>query len=213
MSEQRAMYMQQLPGGICFAHGPYKDTIGCPKWPACATDPQVEEYRKMASPASTPAEPTISPMGSEPRRAGSVIKHQKSDNRVDAAKPSAEMPTDPKPAEPLSAERPNELPVTFIAENDHLRIAMMMLEYPATCDACKSCAEYTKTALEHLTRLRQELARVADPMQTKAWEWDIATQELDKLGVPTTEGEDSLGLWGRIELLRALAAEKPTEKP
>jgi hypothetical protein len=76
----------------------------------------ARDLAERAAPASTPAEPTISPMGSEPRRAGSVIKHQKSDNRVDAAKPSAEMPTDPKPAEPLSAEReppPSGMDVAF----------------------------------------------------------------------------------------------------
>jgi hypothetical protein len=134
MSEQ-TMYMQQLPGGICFAHGPYKD-MECPKWPACATDPQVEEYRKMAAPAATPAEP-------------------------------------------LSADRLAHIR-KFQGHQGH--IAEM---------------------LDEIDRLRQELARVADPMQTKAWEWDVATAELDKLGVPTTEGEDSLGLWGRIDLLRS----------
>lgn len=49
-------FMQQLPGGICFAHGPYKDTIGCPLWPKCATDPQKPEYIAMAR-ASSPTEP------------------------------------------------------------------------------------------------------------------------------------------------------------
>jgi hypothetical protein len=32
--------MLQSLGGICFAHGPHGPE-GCPKWPACATDPQV----------------------------------------------------------------------------------------------------------------------------------------------------------------------------
>jgi len=39
-------FMRQLPGGVCFAHGPYTE-MQCPKWPACATDPQNPEFKKM----------------------------------------------------------------------------------------------------------------------------------------------------------------------
>ena len=46
--------IEQLPGGICFAHGPYKETIGCPKWPACVTDPQKQEYISMANHPTAP---------------------------------------------------------------------------------------------------------------------------------------------------------------
>lgn len=38
-----ANFLQKLPGGNCFAHGPYTE-MQCPKWPACATDPQKAEY-------------------------------------------------------------------------------------------------------------------------------------------------------------------------
>jgi hypothetical protein len=27
--------LQRLPGGLCFAHGPY-DGMTCPNWPSCA---------------------------------------------------------------------------------------------------------------------------------------------------------------------------------
>ena len=40
----RANFMQRLPGGVCFAHGPYTEDYQCPKWPACVTDPQKPEY-------------------------------------------------------------------------------------------------------------------------------------------------------------------------
>jgi hypothetical protein len=35
--------LQQLPGGLCFAHGPYKD-MQCPEWPKCCTDHQHEKW-------------------------------------------------------------------------------------------------------------------------------------------------------------------------
>jgi hypothetical protein len=40
-------YLRQLPGGICFAHGPYTG-MECPKGPTCVTSPQNPEYVKMA---------------------------------------------------------------------------------------------------------------------------------------------------------------------
>jgi hypothetical protein len=40
--------LRQLPGGLCFAHGPYPD-MRCPKWPACCSDPQKEEYFDLAA--------------------------------------------------------------------------------------------------------------------------------------------------------------------
>lgn len=36
--------MQQLPGGLCFAHGPYSEGFNCPQWPACVTDSQQPEF-------------------------------------------------------------------------------------------------------------------------------------------------------------------------
>lgn len=36
-------YLRVLPGGLCFAHGPYT-TQQCPKWPACATDPKDPDW-------------------------------------------------------------------------------------------------------------------------------------------------------------------------
>lgn len=48
-----AHYMQVL-SGVCFAHGPYQGQ-GCPKWPACATDPQKPEYVAQAQ-LSEPAD-------------------------------------------------------------------------------------------------------------------------------------------------------------
>ena len=44
---EKAIYMRVLPDGICFAHGPYTGTAGCPKWPLCITDPKVPDYVKM----------------------------------------------------------------------------------------------------------------------------------------------------------------------
>ncbi len=38
------MFMQRLPGGLCFAHGPYEDGFQCPQWPKCATDPQQPQW-------------------------------------------------------------------------------------------------------------------------------------------------------------------------
>lgn len=35
--------MQVMPGGLCYAHGPFTKEI-CPQWPSCATDPQQPEY-------------------------------------------------------------------------------------------------------------------------------------------------------------------------
>lgn len=57
----QANYMQRLPGGICFAHGPYTE-MQCPKWPACATDPQNPDYVKagmsqVAADVKTSTEP------------------------------------------------------------------------------------------------------------------------------------------------------------
>ena len=54
MSDQRTqdvMFMQTTGEGVCFAHGPYKNANRsgyCPKWPACATDPQKPEYLAMS---------------------------------------------------------------------------------------------------------------------------------------------------------------------
>jgi hypothetical protein len=45
-----ANYMVSIGEGICFAHGPFKNpdkSIYCPKWPACTTDPQKDEYKAM----------------------------------------------------------------------------------------------------------------------------------------------------------------------
>jgi hypothetical protein len=42
------MVMQRLPGGLCFAHGPYTDGYECPQWPKCATDPQQEQWVDLA---------------------------------------------------------------------------------------------------------------------------------------------------------------------
>jgi hypothetical protein len=39
--------MQRLPGGTCFAHGPYTE-MECPQYPACITDPPKEEYKTAA---------------------------------------------------------------------------------------------------------------------------------------------------------------------
>jgi hypothetical protein len=41
------MYIQQLPGGLCFAHGPYAERE-CPKWPSCATAPQQQRWIDLA---------------------------------------------------------------------------------------------------------------------------------------------------------------------
>jgi hypothetical protein len=51
---QAANYVQQLPGGICFAHGPYEKGYQCPRWPACGTDPQKPEYLAMGKQSSAP---------------------------------------------------------------------------------------------------------------------------------------------------------------
>lgn len=51
---QTANYMQHTGEGTCFAHGPYKNTDGsayCPKWPACATDPQKPEFKTNPQPS------------------------------------------------------------------------------------------------------------------------------------------------------------------
>lgn len=40
-------YIQRLPGGICFAHGPFSEGENCPKWPACITDPQQPQFLAM----------------------------------------------------------------------------------------------------------------------------------------------------------------------
>jgi hypothetical protein len=36
-------FMQVLPGGLCFAHGPFTE-VQCPHWPRCGDDPQNPEY-------------------------------------------------------------------------------------------------------------------------------------------------------------------------
>ena len=39
------------PRGTCFAHGPYENadgSIGCPKRPDCATDPQQDAFIALA---------------------------------------------------------------------------------------------------------------------------------------------------------------------
>jgi hypothetical protein len=43
-----ANYVQLLPGGICFAHGPYQHGYQCSRWPACDTDPKKQEYIDMS---------------------------------------------------------------------------------------------------------------------------------------------------------------------
>jgi hypothetical protein len=48
--DPHANYLQLLPGGTCFAHGPYTE-MQCPKWPACITDPQKPEYMKKTTDA------------------------------------------------------------------------------------------------------------------------------------------------------------------
>lgn len=42
------MYMQRLPGGLCFAHGPYRDGYECSHWPACATAPKQQHWIDLA---------------------------------------------------------------------------------------------------------------------------------------------------------------------
>lgn len=73
--------LQRLPGGICFSHGPYKDTIGCPQWPACITDPQKSEYVALAE--SQKPKPHVCPPISaalrekiEAELTGEFAKHQ-----------------------------------------------------------------------------------------------------------------------------------------
>jgi hypothetical protein len=46
------MFMQRLPGGLCFAHGPYTG-IECPQWPRCITprcitDTQQEKWFELS---------------------------------------------------------------------------------------------------------------------------------------------------------------------
>lgn len=43
-----ANFLQQLPGGYCLAHGDYKDTIGCPKFPQCLQEPCLTCGEKLA---------------------------------------------------------------------------------------------------------------------------------------------------------------------
>jgi hypothetical protein len=56
-----ANYVQLLPGGICFAHGPYQHGYQCSRWPACDTDPKKQEYIDMSrvsqGQAQTPTRP------------------------------------------------------------------------------------------------------------------------------------------------------------
>lgn len=42
------MFMQRLPGGLCFAHGPYTDGHQCPQWPECATAPRQQHWIELA---------------------------------------------------------------------------------------------------------------------------------------------------------------------
>lgn len=42
-------FMQRLPGGLCFAHGPYAESTNCPQWPACTTDAQKPEFVEMGA--------------------------------------------------------------------------------------------------------------------------------------------------------------------
>lgn len=42
--------MRLLPGGLCFAHGPYDPPLmQCPKWPNCATDTQQQKWIDLAA--------------------------------------------------------------------------------------------------------------------------------------------------------------------
>jgi hypothetical protein len=64
-----ANYMQTTGEGICFAHGPYKNANRsgyCPKWPACATDPQKIEYIAMATNSAVPQEEKAPPLNNAP---------------------------------------------------------------------------------------------------------------------------------------------------
>ena len=38
----------RLPGGLCFAHGPYENAYKCPRWPACITDPSQPQWRDLS---------------------------------------------------------------------------------------------------------------------------------------------------------------------
>ncbi len=63
----RVNFLQYTGEGVCFAHGPYKNadkSFGCPKWPACISDPQKAEFKAMAF-AALPSEPAAKP---EPAR-------------------------------------------------------------------------------------------------------------------------------------------------
>jgi hypothetical protein len=55
---QAVNFMQQLPGGLCFVHGPYKEGFQCPHWNdpgrPCITEKQKEEYIAMSKPSSSP---------------------------------------------------------------------------------------------------------------------------------------------------------------
>lgn len=42
------MSLQRLPGGLCFAHGPYKDGYQCPEWPNCITAPRQDHWIDLA---------------------------------------------------------------------------------------------------------------------------------------------------------------------
>lgn len=44
--------MRLLPEGVCFVHGPYRNSDGkttCPKWPECAQQPQQQEHIDYAN--------------------------------------------------------------------------------------------------------------------------------------------------------------------
>lgn len=43
-----ANYVQILPGGLCFAHGPYSEGKQCPQWPSCVTAPKNPDYIAIA---------------------------------------------------------------------------------------------------------------------------------------------------------------------
>ena len=38
----------RLPGGLCFAHGPYTEGDHCPQWPKCLSDPQQQQWLDLS---------------------------------------------------------------------------------------------------------------------------------------------------------------------
>jgi hypothetical protein len=105
-----------------------------------------------------------------------------------------------------SVAQPQEVPAEqrepLNAEVEHI-IASAFSQMKCQCGDCvrvRAAEEYNRHLPQPASAAKPP-AEQREAYSSEKWEWQIAMQELDKLGIRKDEGEDRLTLWGRIAWL------------